>query len=118
MDASVHEVKDHSPRAFAEQLEQTRALLGERLAIYHVHSATLESGVLVDMTLHRALAEQRREGVRIGISTWAAQADAVRQAVEVQIDGLPLFTSIESTWNLLETSADRLWPRLPSPAAE
>jgi aryl-alcohol dehydrogenase-like predicted oxidoreductase len=106
MDASVHEVKDHSPSAFAEHLEQTRALLGERLAIYHVHSATLDSGALSDATLHRALAALREEGVRIGISTSEpAQADAVRQAVDVQVDGLPLFTSIESTWNVLETSA-------------
>ncbi len=106
MDASVHEVKDHSPSAFAEQLEQTRALLGDRLAVYHVHSATLESGALADMSLHRALAELRRQGVRIGISTSGpAQADAVRRALEVQVDGLPLFTSIESTWNVLETSA-------------
>jgi aryl-alcohol dehydrogenase-like predicted oxidoreductase len=106
MDAAVHEVKDHSPSAFAEQLEQTRALLGDRLAIYHVHSATLESGALSDGTLHRALAELRQDGVRIGISTSGpAQAEAVQRAVDVQVDGQPLFTSIESTWNVLETSA-------------
>ncbi len=106
MDASVHELKDHSPTAFAEQLEQTRSLMGDRLAIYHVHSATVESGALSDVTLHRALAELRQEGVRIGISTSGpAQAEAVRRALEVQVDGLLLFTSIESTWNVLETSA-------------
>src|SRR6185437_6107039 len=46
LDAEVHEVKDHSLAAFTEQLAQTRAWLGDRLSVYHVHSATLETGVL------------------------------------------------------------------------
>src|SRR5213083_1534685 len=41
LDAPVHEVKDHSAAAFAAQYAQTSALLGERLNVYHVHSATL-----------------------------------------------------------------------------
>jgi hypothetical protein len=79
-DAEVHEVKDHSPAAFAAQYEQTRALLGERLNFYHVHLATLETGVLDDATLHRALANLRSRGVRIGISTsGSGQAETVRR---------------------------------------
>lgn len=106
IDADVHEVKDHSPAAFRSQYAQTRGLLGERLAVYHVHSATLESGALTDGALHRALAEVRDHGVRIGVSTsGAAQAQAVRQALQVVVDGEPLFTSIQSTWNVLEPSA-------------
>ena len=46
MDAATHEVKDHSLAAFEQQWTQTRALLGGRVAVYHVHSATLDSGVL------------------------------------------------------------------------
>ncbi len=106
LDADVHEVKDHSLAAFTEQLALTRAVLGDRLAIYHVHSATLETGVLEDAALHRALADLRAEGVRVGISTSGpGQADSVRRALEVAVDGEPLFTSIQSTWNLLEPSA-------------
>ena len=106
IDADVHEVKDHSPAAFRSQYAQTRGLLGERLAVYHVHSATLESGALTDGALHRALAEVRDHGVRIGVSTSGpAQAQAVRQALQVVVDGEPLFTSIQSTWNVLEPSA-------------
>ena len=83
-----------------------RALLGGRVAVYHVHSATLDSGVLDDAAVHRALAGLRAQGVRVGISTSGpGQADAVRRALEVTVDGEPLFTSFQSTWNVLEPSA-------------
>jgi aryl-alcohol dehydrogenase-like predicted oxidoreductase len=105
-DAEVHEVKDHSAAAFRSQLTETRKRLGGRLAVYHVHSATPDTGVLEDVELHRALAELRETGVRIGVSTSGPdQAGAVRRALAVRIGGQPLFTSIQSTWNLLETSA-------------
>jgi aryl-alcohol dehydrogenase-like predicted oxidoreductase len=109
-DADVHEVKDHSLAAFRRQLAETREQLGDRLAVYHVHSATLETGVLEDVALHRALAELRDEDVRVGVSTSGPdQAAAVRRALAVTVDGRPLFTSIQATWNLLETSvADAL----------
>ncbi|WP_232666100.1 aldo/keto reductase [Pseudonocardia sp. TRM90224] len=103
--ADVHEVKDHSASAFHEQLAETAALLGPRLGTYHVHSATLDTGVLADAALHAELAKLRDRGVRIGISTSGpAQADAVRAALDVRIGGEALFTSIQSTWNVLEPS--------------
>jgi aryl-alcohol dehydrogenase-like predicted oxidoreductase len=106
LDAEVHEVKDHSLAAFTEQLAQTRAWLGDRLDVYHVHSATPETGVLEDEALHRALAGLRADGVRIGVSTSGAnQAGVVRRALDVIVDGEPLFTSVQATWNLLEPSA-------------
>ena len=106
MDAPAHEVKDHSLAAFEEQWAQTSALLGERVAVYHVHSATLESGVLDDAAVHRALAGLRAKGVRVGISTSGpGQVEAVRRALAVAVDGEPLFTSFQSTWNVLEPSA-------------
>jgi aryl-alcohol dehydrogenase-like predicted oxidoreductase len=105
MDAPVHEVKDHSLAAFTEQLAETAALLGPRLAIYHVHSATLDTGVLDDVALHRKLAALRDRGVRVGVSTSGpAQADAVRRALDMRVDGAALFTSVQSTWNVLEPS--------------
>ena len=104
LDTDVHEVKDHSLAAFTEQWAQTRAVLG-RPAVYHVHSATLDTGVLTDAPLHRALAGLRADGVRVGISTSGpAQAEAVRRALGVRVDGERLFTSYQCTWNLLETS--------------
>jgi len=109
-DADVHEVKDHSSAAFTSQLAETRKWLGDRLAVYHVHSATLDTGVLEDVELHRELAGLRAAGVRVGVSTSGPdQATAVRRALAVRIDGQPLFTSFQSTWNVLETSvADAL----------
>lgn len=62
LEADVHEVKDHSQTAFAEQWQLTRALLGDRLAIYHVHSLTPDSPALTDRDLHRSLAGRRDQG--------------------------------------------------------
>jgi len=106
LDADVHEVKDHSLPAFREQRDETLALLGDRLSVYHVHSATLETGVFDDAPLHAELARLRERGIRVGVSTSGPQqADAVRRALDVEVDGEPLFTSVQSTWNVLESSA-------------
>ncbi|HEX6446248.1 MAG TPA: aldo/keto reductase [Streptosporangiales bacterium] len=105
MDAEVHEIKDHSLAAFERQYAETRALLGDRVAIYQVHSATLESGVLDDGRLHRALARLRDEGIRVGLTTSGpGQRDTVRKALDIQVDGVPLFGCVQATWNVLETS--------------
>jgi aryl-alcohol dehydrogenase-like predicted oxidoreductase len=104
-DADVHEIKDHSAAAFTRQLAETRELLGDRLDVYHVHSATVDTGVLDDTELHRMLGGLRDSGVRVGVSTSGPeQAAAVRRALAVSVDGRPLFTSVQATWNLLETS--------------
>lgn len=104
-DADVHEVKDHSLAAFREQWPLTERLLGPHLGRYLVHSATLETGVLADGALHREMAALRERGVRVGISTSGPrQADAVRAALEVTVDGEPLFTTFQVTWNALEPS--------------
>ncbi|MET0190727.1 MAG: aldo/keto reductase [Pseudonocardia sediminis] len=106
VDADVHETKDHSLAAFTEQSAQSLDLLGDRLGIYHVHSATLETGVLDDAAVHRAMAGLRERGIRLGISTSGPrQPEAIRRALDVRVDGEPLFTSFQSTWNVLEPSA-------------
>jgi aryl-alcohol dehydrogenase-like predicted oxidoreductase len=105
MDAEVHEVKDHSLAAFTEQYAQTKRLLDGRLGVYHVHSATLATGVLDDTAVHRALARLRDRGIDVGISTSGPdQAQTVRRALEIVVGGRPLFSSIQSTWNVLEPS--------------
>ncbi|TNM69112.1 aldo/keto reductase [Streptomyces sp. NP160] len=105
MDAEQHEVKDHSLGAFTEQLAQTRHLLGDHLRLHQVHSVTPDSPVLRDGPLLRALAAQREQGLRIGLSTSGPhQGDVVRAALEVRVDGEPLFTAVQSTWNALEPS--------------
>ncbi|MFI5909171.1 aldo/keto reductase [Dactylosporangium sp. NPDC051541] len=106
IDAPVHEAKDHSPATFARQLAETRALLGDRVSVYHVHSVTPESPALTDRTLRQALADLAAPGVTVGLSVSGPhQADAIRTALRVEVGGEPLFRSIQATWNLLERSA-------------
>jgi aryl-alcohol dehydrogenase-like predicted oxidoreductase len=101
--ADKHEVKDHSAATFDRQLAETRALFGDRLALYQVHSMTPDSPALTDRELHRRLAGQ---GAIVGLSTSGpSQADTIRAACAIEVDGEPLFRSVQSTWNLLEPSA-------------
>ncbi|MET7860767.1 aldo/keto reductase [Streptomyces sp. NPDC005318] len=106
VDAEEHEVKDHSPAAFARQRAETEALLGDRLDLYQIHSVTPDSPALTDKELHERLAALAADGVTVGLSTSGpAQADAIRTALAVTVDGEPLFRTVQATFNVLETSA-------------
>jgi aryl-alcohol dehydrogenase-like predicted oxidoreductase len=106
LDAPVQEVKEHTLAMFTTQLAQSRALLGERLALYQVHSLTVDSRLFTDAPLLAALSRLRAEGVTIGLSTSGPrQAEAIRRALSLTVDGQQLFTEAEVTWNLLEPSA-------------
>ena len=100
-------MKDHSLATLTRQLAESRALLGDHLDIYQVHSATLESGVLDDEHVLDALAVLRDDGsLTVGLTTSGPdQAVVVRRALEIERDGRRLFASVQSTWNLLEQSA-------------
>jgi aryl-alcohol dehydrogenase-like predicted oxidoreductase len=101
MDEPVQERKDLSAAAFRRQLAETRAVLGDRLDLYQIHSATLESGVLDDAQLLSELAELRRSRVAVGLTvTGQRQADTIDRALEAGI-----FDTVQATWNLLERSA-------------
>lgn len=104
-DAAVHEVKEHSLARLTAQWAESRELLGDRIALYQVHSLTPQSPVFTDRPLLEALAALSETGVRVGFSTsGAAQADVVDRAMALQVAGRPVFTSVQSTWNLLERS--------------
>jgi aryl-alcohol dehydrogenase-like predicted oxidoreductase len=106
-DADVHEVKEHSLAHFTSQLAETRALLGGYLALYQVHSLTADSPLFDDPALQAALAGLADEGVRVGFSTSGpAQPDALARGLALRVDGVPVFTAVQSTWNVLEPSAD------------
>jgi aryl-alcohol dehydrogenase-like predicted oxidoreductase len=101
VDVDEHEVKDLSVETLRRQLGETRALLGEHLALYQIHSATLESGVLDDAAVREDLARLRAEGVLVGLTvTGARQADTIERALEVGA-----FDAVQATWNLHERSA-------------
>jgi aryl-alcohol dehydrogenase-like predicted oxidoreductase len=105
LDASPHEVKEHSLAMFTAQLAETRALLGSRLSLYQVHSLTPDSGLLDDPALLAALGRLRADGVLVGLTTSGpGQADTLRRAMQATTAGQPLFCAAQVTWNLLEPS--------------
>jgi aryl-alcohol dehydrogenase-like predicted oxidoreductase len=106
LDAPVHEVKDLSVQTLRRQIAESRALLGHRLHLYQIHSATLESGVLDDVHVLGELGRLRSDGLAIGLTvSGPQQGDVIRRALGVHIDGRPLFQVVQATWNLLEPSA-------------
>jgi aryl-alcohol dehydrogenase-like predicted oxidoreductase len=101
VDAPEHEVKDLSAAQLRRQWEETRALLGEHVGLYQIHSATLESGVLEDEAVRAELDALRAAGLRIGLSvTGPAQAATIERALAT--GG---FDAVQATWNLHERSA-------------
>ena len=106
LDAPVQEVKDHSLDTFRRQEGETLALLGTYLRLYQVHSATLDSGILDDEGVLRALVDMSRGGVAVGLTvSGPGQSDTIRRALRVDVDGTNPFTSVQATWNVLEPSA-------------
>jgi aryl-alcohol dehydrogenase-like predicted oxidoreductase len=112
MDAAVHEQKELTADRFAMQVIQSRGWLGDALDLYQIHSATLESGCLDDADLMWSLAEGRRAGLyrALGLTlSGPRSADTLARALDVEVDGTPLFDSVQATFNVLEPS---LAPRL------
>jgi len=106
VEAASHEVKEHSLAVLQRQIGESRALLGGYLDLYNIHSATKESGVLDNAPVLAALARLRADGLTIGLTTSGPeQAQTLERALQIRVDGLPLFTVVQSTWNLLEPSA-------------
>ena len=107
VEADEHEVKEHSLDVLRRQRAESDTSLGEHLDLYQIHSATLESGVLTDAAVLDELARYRDAGLAIGLSvSGAAQAETLRRALDIVIDGRPVFDTVQITWNLLEPSAD------------
>lgn len=105
-DAEAHEIKDHSLATYERQRAESAELLGDRLDLYQIHSVTPDSPALTDKELHARLAEAAAQGLTVGFSTSGpAQADAIRTALAVTVDGEPLFRTVQATYNVLETSA-------------
>jgi aryl-alcohol dehydrogenase-like predicted oxidoreductase len=106
LDASLHEVKDLSVATLRRQIAESRALLGGRLHLYQIHSATVESGVLDDSAVLRELHQLRSGGLVIGLTvTGPKQAEVIRRALRTNVDGRNPFQVVQATWNLLEGSA-------------
>jgi aryl-alcohol dehydrogenase-like predicted oxidoreductase len=106
VDAETHEEKQLTVDMLRRQLPESRTFLGERLRLYQIHSATLESGVLEDHRVLSELAELRATGLAIGLTvSGPRQADVIRRALDVRVNGVNPFQCIQATWNVLEPSA-------------
>lgn len=107
LDAPVQEVKDLSVDNLRRQLAESRALLGDHLRLYQIHSVTLESGVLADDAVLAELRRIKETGLMVGLTvTGPGQADTIERSL-----ALGLFDTVEATWNLLERSATRALER-------
>lgn len=105
-DVEVHEIKDHSLEALDRQVHETLERLHDHLDIYQIHSATEDSGVLHNAEVLLRLGELRSQGLLIGLTTSGPdQATTIRHAMEIEVDGEPLFGTVQATWNVLESSA-------------
>jgi aryl-alcohol dehydrogenase-like predicted oxidoreductase len=107
VDAPVHEEKELSRARFEQQLAESRALLGDRLALYQIHSATLESRCLEDRELLDALVAARRAGAfrAVGVTVSGPRsADTLAAALAARAGGERVFDVVQATFNCLEPS--------------
>ena len=101
IDAQPQEVQDLSLEALARQLAESRALLGEHLTLYQIHSATEENGVLGSVKVLDALRQLRAGSLAVGVTVSGPdQARTIDHVI-----ALELFDTVQATWNLLEPSS-------------
>lgn len=103
--APVHELKEHSLFKLKEQWQESKKLL-PFLTTYQIHSATLDTGVLKNEAVLNELYHLKNEfNLKIGISTTGEnQVEVIKKALDVSIEGKPLFDTFQSTYNILDQS--------------
>jgi aryl-alcohol dehydrogenase-like predicted oxidoreductase len=102
VDANPPEVKHHDVETLRRQLAETREWLGEWLALYEIHSATPDSGVLENDAVLSELAALRASGVAVGVSvSGTSQSVELERAVDLR-----MFDAVQATWNLHERAAE------------
>jgi aryl-alcohol dehydrogenase-like predicted oxidoreductase len=103
--ATVHEVKEHSLSKLNEQWNFSKQLL-PYLKVYQIHSATLETGVLENKEVLERLAFLKKEhNLKIGLTTTGTnQVEVIKKALNVLVDGEPVFDLFQVTYNFLVQS--------------
>jgi len=111
--ATVHEVKEHSLAKLNEQWNYSSQLL-PYLNIHQIHSATLDSGVLINKEVLIRLMELKEvHNIEIGLSTSGAnQNEIIEKALEIKIHGKELFDSFQVTYNLFDQSLAKIKDKL------
>ena len=107
VDAPVHEEKEHSVDRFRAQLAETRALIGDRVDLYQIHSATIDSGALANADLLAALVEARRRSAFRAVGATLSgpeSARALELVLAARVDGERVFDVVQATLNVLEPS--------------
>ncbi len=108
IEAERHEVKEHSIDVLSRQWEESRVLL-PYLKLYQIHSVTFESGALENKAVLDYLAQMKQGGIRIGLSlSGVDQAEVLKAAREITIDGVKVFDTVQVTFNILEQSTAEL----------
>ena len=106
IDGRIQEVKDHGVAMLKAQFAESGAILGSYLRLYQIHSAAPETRVLDDRQVLDELMRLRERGLFLGVTaTGPRQLDTIRKAIEIRAGGLPLFSTVQATFNLLERTA-------------
>lgn len=108
-----HEIKEHSLEKLIEQWETSKALL-PNLKYYQIHSATLDSSVLENTSVHQKLAElSTKFDIKIGLSASGVhQSEIVKTALKIKVDNQQLFDVFQITYNFLEQSTKEIIKKL------
>jgi aryl-alcohol dehydrogenase-like predicted oxidoreductase len=103
--AIIHEVKEHSLAKLNAQWDFSKQLL-PYLKVYQIHSATIETGVLENLKVLERLASLKKEhNLKIGLTTTGAnQAEVIKKALNITVNGASLFDLFQVTYNFLDQS--------------
>lgn len=103
--ADIHEFKDHSVDQLIKQWDDSKILL-PNLSTLQIHSATFESGVLENNLVHQKMFEiKKAQNIKIGLSVSGDnQIEVLKKALEIKIEGQPLFEVFQVTYNILDQS--------------
>ena len=103
--ASPHRIPDAPPHMATRPLFSAPEHAARWLADYRAR-APAEDVVGTDPAWPAMLAELAAQGVRVGLSTSGPrQADTLRRALEVRVDGVNPLSVVQATWNVLDPSA-------------
>jgi aryl-alcohol dehydrogenase-like predicted oxidoreductase len=111
--ATIHEVKEHSLAKLNEQWGYSKQLL-PYLKVYQIHSATIETGVLENTEVLAQLAFLKKtHHLKIGLTTTGTnQVEVLKKALEILVDGEPIFDLFQVTYNFLDQSLKEMLAEL------